>query len=143
MGIEENKETVRRYIKEILNDLDYSHFNEIAHEDFFGMGGTIKNVKDHEEYFKNQRQQVPDIRNELQDMIAEGDRVLAISTVSFTDTNGYAGHDPTNKKIAVKVLAIYTLREKKIVKGEILTDALTMFQQLGFYPPLPEENKKV
>ena len=39
MGIEENKEVVRRYIKEIMNELDYSHTDEIMHDDFFGDKG--------------------------------------------------------------------------------------------------------
>ena len=139
MGIEENKKTVRRYIEEILNNLDYSHANELADKNFFGMGGTISSIEDHEKYFRNQREQAPDIRNKLEEMIAEGDKVLAISTVSWTDTGGYAGHPPTNRKIAVKVLAIYTLNDGMIVKGDINYDNLGLFQQLGFYPPLPEE----
>lgn len=139
MGIEENKETVRRYIEEILNNLDYSHFSELVQDDFFGMGGTIKSVKEHEEYFKKQRELIPDGKNTLEEMIAEGDKVLAISTVSCTDTGGYAGHPPTNRKIAVKVLAIYTFKDGKIAKGDIHYDNLGLFQQLGFYPPLPEE----
>jgi predicted ester cyclase len=139
MGIVENKETVRRYIKEILNDLDYSNVDELADKNFFGMGGTISSIEDHEKFFKAQREKIPDIRNNLMEMIAEEDKVVAISMVSGTDVGGYLSPKPTNKKFDCKVIAVYTLKEGKIVKGEILTDALTAYQQLGFYPPLPEE----
>ena len=140
MGIEENKETVRRYIKEILNDLDYSHVDELAHADFFGMGGTIKTIEEHEKHFKAQREKIPDGENRLVEMIAEGDKVVAISMLSGTDVGGYFNRPPTNKKLNVKVIAVYTLKDGKIAKGEILSDSLTLYQQLGFYPPLPEEN---
>jgi predicted ester cyclase len=138
MGIEENKAIVKRYIEEILNSLDYTHAKELMHEDFFGLGGAIKTVEDHEKRFKEQRKQAPDLRNNLKELIAEGNKVVAISSLTVTDISGYAGHPPTNKKLEIKVIAVYTLKDGKIVKGEILTDSLGMFQQLGFYPPLPE-----
>ena len=139
MGIEENKATVRRYIEEILNNLDYTHAKELMHEDFFGQGRNINSVEEHEAFFKKQRQQVPDMRNSLREMIAEGDKVATISVITATDTSGYAGHPPTNKKLEIKNMAMYTLKDGKIAKGEVLGDSLSMFQQLGFYPPLPEE----
>ena len=38
-----------------------------------------------------------------------------------------------------KVIAIYTLKDGKIAKGDITYDGLKLYQQLGFYPPMPEE----
>jgi predicted ester cyclase len=131
MGIEENKETVRRYIKEILNDLDYTHFSELAHDDFFGMGGTIKNVEEHEKFFKAQRERIPDGANQLQEMIAEGDKVVAISLLTYTDTAGVAGHPPTNKPANMKVIVVYTLKDGKIVKGEPLMDSVGAARSVG------------
>ncbi|OGN89677.1 MAG: hypothetical protein A2158_04400 [Chloroflexi bacterium RBG_13_46_14] len=138
MGIEENKATVKRYIKEIMNDLNYSHSDELAHQGFFGMGGKITSMEEHEKLFRSQREKIPDLENRLVEMIAEGDKVVAISMVSGTDVGGYFSNPPTNKKINVKVIAVYTLTDGKIAKGEILSDLLTGYQQLGFYPPLPE-----
>ncbi|HEY94149.1 MAG TPA: ester cyclase [Dehalococcoidia bacterium] len=139
MSIEENKEVVRRYIEEILNNLDYSNADELADKDFFGMGGTITSIEEHKQYFTDQREKIPDIRNNLIEMIAEGDKVVAISMVSGTDVGGAFNHPPTDKYFDCKVIAVYTFRDGKIAKGEILTDAITAYQQLGFYPPLPEE----
>jgi predicted ester cyclase len=138
-SLEENKETVRRYIEEILNNLDYTHAEELAHKDFFGLGGTITSIEEHKKYFTDQREKIPNICNELKEMIAEGDKVVAISIVSGTDTGGYYSHPPSNKYLENKVIAVYTLKEGRITKGEILYDGLKLYQQLGFYPPLPEE----
>lgn len=134
MGIEENKATVRRYIKEILNDLDYSHADELLHEDFFGDQGKIKGIEAHEKNFKSQREKIPDIANNLVDMIGEGDRVVAISMLTATDTAGYMGNPPTGKPIECKVIVVYTLKDGKIVKGEPLSDLMGICRQLGITP---------
>ena len=131
MGIEENKETVRRYIKEIMNDQDYSRAQELMHEDFFGQGGAITSIEEHEKMFKAQREAIPDMANHLQEMIAEGDKVVAISMLTSTDTTGRYGNPPTNKPLNVKVIVIYTLKDGKITKGEPLTDVIGAARQLG------------
>jgi len=131
MGIEENKETVRRYIKEILNDLDYTHAEELMHEDFFGDQGKIKGIEAHEKNFKAQREHIPDGANHLQEMIAEGDKVVAISMLTSTDTAGYYGNPPTGKPVECKVMVVYTLKDGKIVKGEPLSDRMGICRQLG------------
>ena len=131
MGIEENKATVRRYIKEIMNDQDYSQAKELMHEDFFGHGGAITSVEDHEKLFKAQREAIPDMANHLQEMIAEGDKVVAISMLTYTDTAGIAGHPPTGKPVNQKVIVVYTLKDGKIVKGEPLSDSVGGARSVG------------
>jgi len=131
MGVEENKAIVRRYIKEILNDLDYSHADELLHENFFGEEGKIKGIEAHENNFKAQRKRIPDGANHLQEMIAEGDKVVAISMLTYTDTAGVAGHPPTNKPAHMKVIVVYTLKDGKIVKGEPLLDSVGAARSVG------------
>jgi phage regulator Rha-like protein len=63
MGIEENKNTVKRYIEEILNDLDYSRAGELLSDDFFGESGLIKGIKSNKKNFEEQRKGIPDIHN--------------------------------------------------------------------------------
>jgi C-1 hydroxylase len=134
MGIEENKNTVKRYIEEILNDLDYLRAGELLSDDFFGESGLIKGIESHKKNFEEQRKGIPDIHNRLQEMVAEGDKVVAISSVSDTDTAGMLGNAPTNKPFDIKVIVVYTLKNGKIVKGEPLTDILGGCQQLGITP---------
>ena len=131
MGTEENKKTVRRYIEEILNNLDYAHAKEIVHEGFFGQGLGISSLEEHEKYFKAQREQIPDIKTTLEETIAEGDKVVAICTNSFTDTAGNFGNPPSNKLLSFRTIIIYTLKDGRIVKGEPLSDVLTAIRQTG------------
>ena len=139
MGVEENKEVVRRYLTEILANLDYSHAEDLMHEDFYGMGGEITSLEEHENYFKSQRKKIPDARIEVVELIAEGDKVVSVTQQTGTDTGGFLSPTPTNKRIELKVIAIYTVRNGKIAYGDVTYDGLKLFQQVGFYPPLPEE----
>jgi len=134
MVVEENKETIRRYIEEILNNLDYSHADEILAEEFFGEGGKIQGIEAHKKNFEAQRERIPDIQNQLVDLIAEGNKVVAVSMVSATDTDGILGNQPTGKPYSVKVIVIYTLKNGKIIKGEPLVDYLGGCRQLGVTP---------
>jgi len=139
MGIEENKEVVRRYLTEILGQLDYTHAGELMHEDFYGLGGTLKSLEEHEKYFKAQRAKIPDSRMEIIDLIADGDKVVAVSMLTGTDTGGFLSPEPTNNYMETKVIGIYTVKNGKIAHGDVTYDGLKLYQQLGFYPPMPEK----
>ena len=111
--------------------MDYSHAEELMHEDFFGDQGKIKGIEAHEKNFKAQRERIHDGANHLQEMIAEGDKVVAISMLTWTDTAGIGGHPPTNKPVNQKVIVVYTRKDGKIVKGEPLSDSLGGARQVG------------
>lgn len=140
MGIEENKEVVRKYY-EIINSRDYSRLHEVMHEDFSGRPGqkTLNGIEDRK---KDQEYQVacfPDTHNELKEMIAEDEKVVVFTTMTATHTGAdFMGHPATGKRAEFDGLAVYTLRDGKLIKGRVILDQLKGFQQLGFYPPMPE-----
>ena len=86
-----------------MNNLDYTRAEDLAQPDFFGLGGTITNIEGHKKYFTDQREKLPDTRNNLLEMIAEGNKVVAISMVSGTDVGGYLTPKPTNKNINARI----------------------------------------
>jgi len=140
MGIEENKEVVRKYLTEILGKLDYTHAEDLMHEDFFGEEGRIQGIEGHKKNFTAQRKKIPDARIEILDLIAEGDKVVSVSLQTGTDTGGFLSPTPTNNRMELKVIAIYTVKDGKIAHGDVTYDGLELYQQLGFYPPMPESN---
>ena len=131
MGLEENKAVVKQYIQEIMSNGDYTHAEELLDENFFGDQGTIKGIEAHKERFKAQGAAIPDGANNLQEMIAEGDKVVAISMLTWTDTAGIGGHPPTNKPAKQKVIVVYTLKDGKIVNGEPLGDSIGGARSVG------------
>jgi steroid delta-isomerase-like uncharacterized protein len=78
----------------------------------------------------------PDLRWQIDDIIAEGDKVVTRMTAQATNTGAYMGQPPTGKKINCAVLGIAKVDKGKIVEHWGVTDELAMMSQLGL---LPEE----
>ena len=144
MGIGENKKTLQRYFDEIGNGRNYTNAHEIMDEDFNGRpgGDSISGIESHKQMSGWWYSVFPDSRNELIDMIAEGDKVVAHSILTATHTGeDFMGQPASGKKTRYEIMAIYTFKDGKLASGRVIPDQLSAFQQLGFYPPLPEESK--
>ncbi|WP_424961516.1 ester cyclase [Ekhidna sp.] len=80
-------------------------------------------------------QMMPDLRYEIDAVIAEGNDVVLFTTGTFTHTNptftrlGLA--QPTNRKVAYKTVFRYTVENGKIVRGFDLHDMYNRCIQMG------------
>lgn len=73
----------------------------------------------------------PDIQWTVDDLIAEGDKVVIRWSWVGTNTGVYRGVPPSGKKFTNHAMAIYQLKEGKIVRGWMETDRLGFLQQAG------------
>ena len=76
----------------------------------------------------------PDIQWTLEEMVAEGDRVAARFTMRGTHKGSFFGVPPTGKKIEVKAINLYRLRDGKFVEETGVPDLLGLLQQIGAVP---------
>jgi len=77
-----------------------------------------------------------DVRYAIEDLIAEGDRVVYRWTLQGTHTGVFMGIPPSGKSIRVTGMDMFRLEGGKIVESWASADALGMLQQLGALPPL-------
>ena len=79
---------------------------------------------------------MPDLRIELHEVIAEGDLVFFLGTIHGTNTEPleHLGLPATNKKIAVQNMNLMRIKDGKGVERWLLRDEKAMAQQLGLYP---------
>jgi steroid delta-isomerase-like uncharacterized protein len=80
----------------------------------------------------------PGGKHTIDDMIAEGDRVVARITYRGTHTGDLMGIPPTGKQVTVSAMTIDQIANGKIVETWRLFDQLGMMQQLGVIPA-PEQ----
>jgi steroid delta-isomerase-like uncharacterized protein len=73
----------------------------------------------------------PDIRFEMEDMVAEGDKVAFRWTVSGTHTGDGLGVPPTGKEVRFAGMGIVRFENGRIVEGWDSYDRMGMMQQLG------------
>lgn len=70
----------------------------------------------------------------VEDVIAEGDKVVSRVTFRGTHTGEMMGIPPTNKSVAITETIIDRFVDGKIVESWRLFDQMAMMQQLGLIP---------
>jgi len=77
----------------------------------------------------------PGYEDTLSQMIAQGDKVAYISTLSGTHTGPMGGLPATGKTFILVNLIIQRLEDGKIVETWVSWDNVAMLSQLGLFPP--------
>jgi catechol 2,3-dioxygenase len=130
----ENKALVRRVIKEFLNSADPELTDELFSLDYVdhnpsnpGMSG-LENVK---RSVANWHRAFPDTVNEVQDLLAEGDRVAARWVTCGTQRGESLGIPATGNRIEVTSSGVFRIEGGKVAESWDHFDALGMLAQLG------------
>ena len=141
MQTEENKALMHRFYEEIskgnlavvdeLIAADVVEHSSFVPEQAPGRQGTL-------ELFTMIRAAFPDLRVTVEDMVAEGDKVVARGTFGGTHKGEFMGIAPTGKQITIGVIEIVRIAGGKMVEHWNVVDNLGMMQQLGVVPP-PEQ----
>jgi steroid delta-isomerase-like uncharacterized protein len=71
----------------------------------------------------------------VEDLIAEGDKIMARTTWRGIHSGDFQGVPPTGKQIAISAIIIERIKDGKMVEHWSLFDQLSMMQQLGLIPP--------
>lgn len=80
----------------------------------------------------------PDVHFTIEDLIAEGDRVVIRWTWEATHTGRFKSWGPTGRRITNSGIAIYRIRDGKVIRVWLETDRLGALQQMGVLPaPAP------
>jgi predicted ester cyclase len=78
----------------------------------------------------------PDLSWNIEDMIAEGDKVVQHVTLRGTHQGEFMGIPPTGKQVAWRSIGIDTVVAGQCTETVILMDTLSLLQQLGAIPLL-------
>lgn len=77
----------------------------------------------------------PDLHYEIEDLIAEGDRVVMRWTMTGTHSGAsFMGQPPSGRQVRVPGISIFRLADGKIVEHWAEPDSLGLMQQLGVIP---------
>lgn len=141
-GLEENKALVRRAHEDVWNRGDLSAIDEIWAPDFVGhppVGPDIIGTDALREHVQMHRSRFPDWKEEVTEILAEGD-LVAVSWISTgTDRGGFRGGSATGRTVRIRETGFYRIANGRIVEQWVLADIFSMQQQLGS-SPTPEGN---
>jgi steroid delta-isomerase-like uncharacterized protein len=85
------------------------------------------------------RSAMPDLKVVIEDMIAEGDKVVVRYTLEGTHEGELFGVAPTGRRLSIKSIAVERVSEGKLREHWRITDSLDMMQQLGVVPESGQE----
>ena len=134
MSAEENKAIFRRYVEEVSNEGNLDLVDEIfdrylAHQS--DGHAEERGPEDVKRFIGEFHQAFPDFHSEIEDQIAEGDKVVTRWTMHGTHRGEFRGIAPTGKQITVTGIGIFRFSDGKVVESWDNFDQLGMMRQLG------------
>jgi len=84
---------------------------------------------------------VPSYTDSLSNMIASGDRVAYVSTMTGTQTGPMGGFPATGKTFTLVNIIMQRLEDGKVVETWVSWDNMAFLSQLGLVPGPPDDSK--
>ena len=138
MSVEENKAIDRRFTEELFNKGNLAVVDELVATNFVdhsGFPGVTPDREGYKQFATISRTALPDFHTTIEDIIAEGDKVVQRFTARGTHKGEFMGIPPTGKQVTVAGIAIHRITDGKIVENWVNMDMLGMMVQLGVVPP--------
>ena len=139
---EDNKALVRRFVDEVQSGGNTDLIDEICSPEFVnhsappGLPADREGIKILTTMFKGA---FPESYFSLEDMIAEGDKVVTRKTFHGTHEGEFMGIPPSGRTVNVSLIDVVRISEGRVVEHWSVGDNLGMMQQLGVIPQ-PGEN---
>jgi len=118
--LDQNKKTVTRFNKEFVEQGNIDSFKELISDSVINHAAPagVPNGPDSMFHFLNDilKKGFPDLRLEIFDQIAEGDKVVTRKAFHATHSGDFMGIAPSHKKVVINVIDIIRLRDGKYVE---------------------------
>ena len=135
---DENKALIRRWLEE-MDRHNFGFINEVfSHAFICHLPGNPEPMK-YEEYRKfipSVYAAFPDLHHKIEDLIAEGNRVVVRVKNSATHKGDFMGVSATGKEVQIGAIMIFRVVEGKFVEAWEEADFLGLMQKLGVVSPV-------
>ena len=137
MSTEENKAIARRWFEESGNRHNVAIVDELFTPDYVNhaLGAAPGGGREAEKHLiEGMLTAFPDMRFTIEDMVAEGDKVVVRYTIQGTHQGAFMGLPATGKAFTTTAIVILRFENGKIAEEWFQGDDLGMMQQLGVIP---------
>lgn len=137
MTTTENKKVVAAFVEDVINQGRIDRADDLVALDFVEldpMPGQQQGREGLKDVICVMRAAFPDLHWVVDEVVAEGDKVVSRFTWTGTHRATFLGIPSTDKKVTVKGVVIDRLVDGKMADSRILMDTLGMMQQLGVVP---------
>jgi len=123
MSAEKNKALVRREQEELWNHTG----NLDTAEELFAPEQAEAAKQEAADF----RRGFPDVVSTIEDLIAEGDKVVARWTSHATHRGEYMGIPPTGREVEFAGISLYRIERNRITESWTVEDELGLMRQIG------------
>lgn len=134
---EQNKAISRRCVEEIWNQRNLDLLDELVAADFVyhdPANPMIRDLAGYKLFMGACYAAFPDLQFIIEDMLAEGDKVVVRWTFQGTHQGELIGIPPTGKQVAYTGILFNRLADGKLVETWVSMDIIGMLRQLGVIP---------
>ena len=127
-----NRETIRRFVDEVINNKNLTVIDEIIHPNY------VYRTPDQElhgrqalsQLFTDYQNALPDLHVIIDDLICTDDKAVLLFTLTGTHENDFMGIPATGKQVNINGMTCSRFENGQIIEEWELLDQLSMFQQL-------------
>lgn len=143
MSLEENKAVVRRHFEQMWNQRDLSVAERDIGSEFVehGLAPITHSVAERPDPVEGMKGTIrwlleafPDLHFTVEQLLAEGDEVLAYVTMRGTHMGPFQGLPPTGRRAEAKAMHLFRLDGGQLREHWAVREDLWLLQQLGLTP---------
>jgi steroid delta-isomerase-like uncharacterized protein len=128
-----NKGLVRRFYKEVFAHWNMALVDQVVSPQFTSHDwpeGSATGPQTFRDFYSAIRSAVPDARYEIDDLIAEGDKVVVRWRLLGTHKGEFRGIAPTGRAVALKGIAIYRVQDGKLMERWVVSDVHGLLEEI-------------
>lgn len=137
MTTQDSVNVFRRCVDELINKGNLAAFDELIAPDFVEhelAPGFPQGREGTRQLFSMLHNAFPDIRAEINNVVAQDDKVVFHMTWRGTHTGPFMGIPPTGRPFELEVFDMARVSDGKVAEHWGLMDQLSLMQQLGVMP---------
>lgn len=139
MDIAINKALVRRWFDEVWNKGQEASIDKLFPPNgvAYGLGDTDTAVRGPEgikPFVRNLRGALPDLRISIEDIVAEGEKVMVRLTLEGTHSGNTLGVPATGRRVRIAGMVLVRVSGDQLIEGWNSWDQLGLLRQIGALP---------
>jgi predicted ester cyclase len=134
MREEDNKAAARRFFEEGWNQRNAAHLKAFLGDEYVSHNSLDFAIRSAEDYCAGviaYRAAFPDLVTSVEDVVAEGDRVVVRGTDRGTHQGDFMGRAASGRLVTTTWIEIFRMESGKAVEGWVETDTKELMDQLG------------
>jgi predicted ester cyclase len=135
MSTQDNKALVQRFYEEVINQKNLAALDQYVSPTAVNHTVPSGLPQGPSQFLNMHLTAFPDVKATVVDLLADGDKVVALVSIHGTHRGAFRAASPTGKPITVMAINIFRIENGKMVEHWGLADRLSALQQLGIVSP--------